>query len=127
MFVVDKAYLEELDLYDDFIKSGMPMPAMQSIIDDFSDHREDFEKTSLELASRISKFDSVYLTRSRVKTRDGLIEKLIRKTTKDRPITLGNYKTEITDLIGVRALHVFKSDFCSIHAQMTESFGKQFR
>jgi ppGpp synthetase/RelA/SpoT-type nucleotidyltranferase len=54
---------------------------------------------------------------SRVKDPEHLIEKLIRKSAElDRPYaTYRNYLTTIQDLLGVRALHVFKEDWSEVH------------
>jgi ppGpp synthetase/RelA/SpoT-type nucleotidyltranferase len=52
-----------------------------------------------------------------VKNVEHLIEKIIRKKIKNptREITLGNYKAQITDLMGIRILHLFKEDWIAIH------------
>jgi ppGpp synthetase/RelA/SpoT-type nucleotidyltranferase len=63
----------------------------------------------------------VHSVRSRIKKPEGLIEKIIRKTIRDKKkgkaksITLKNYTSQITDLVGVRVLHVFKDDWYQIH------------
>lgn len=46
-----------------------------------------------------------------------LLAKIVRKKIKDpeREITVHNYKSVVTDLIGIRALHLFKEDWVFIH------------
>ncbi|WP_407705155.1 nucleotidyltransferase family protein [Terribacillus saccharophilus] len=68
-------------------------------------------------------FPKVHTVRSRVKDPKHLIAKLIRKTPERRQaknhnefhFTLENYMNEITDLVGVRAIHIFKEDHIYIH------------
>ena len=63
----------------------------------------------------------VHSVRSRLKSPDGLIEKIIRKTIEAQKkgenlnITVKNYHNAITDLIGIRVLHTFKDDWFGIH------------
>lgn len=63
---------------------------------------------------------NVHSVRFRVKDAKGLIAKIIRKRIDDpkRIIDLKNFRTEVTDLIGVRAIH-FATDFKAIAEKMT--------
>lgn len=62
----------------------------------------------------LRKNPEVHTVKSRIKYPEHLIEKIIRKTIKGKKtdptyeINFSNYKTEITDLIGIRALHLYK-------------------
>jgi putative GTP pyrophosphokinase len=64
---------------------------------------------------------SIHSVRFRLKSPSHLIEKIIRKKVEEpeRIIDLTNYRNEITDLIGLRALHLFKEDWLSIHHFIT--------
>jgi ppGpp synthetase/RelA/SpoT-type nucleotidyltranferase len=59
------------------------------------------------------KSQKVHSVRYRIKDPEHLIEKIIRKKIEDKNsnLTLENYKEELTDLIGLRALHLFKEDW----------------
>lgn len=66
---------------------------------------------------------NIHTVRSRVKDPEHLVAKLIRKTP-DRQIlkndpnfqfSIDNYRDEITDLIGIRAIHIFKEDWEAIN------------
>lgn len=63
----------------------------------------------------------VHSVRFRLKNPESLIEKIIRKTIDNqkkgihKTYTVKNYTKEITDLIGIRILHVFKDDWFAIH------------
>ena len=51
-----------------------------------------------------------------------MIEKIIRKRLSgfETEITCDNYTQYITDLIGVRVLHLFKEDWTKIHTYLKE-------
>lgn len=76
------------------------------------------------LFSKSAREQGVHSVRYRVKDANGLIEKVIRKRIQNpkRVITVENYREEITDLIGIRALHVFKTDIYGIHHFIVGTF-----
>ncbi|MDA3810555.1 MAG: RelA/SpoT domain-containing protein [Spirochaetaceae bacterium] len=53
-----------------------------------------------------------------------LLEKIVRKKSenKDRIINIDNYRLEMKDLIGIRALHLFKEDWLNIHKYILENW-----
>jgi len=59
----------------------------------------------------------VHSVKYRIKEPEGLIAKIIKKKLEEpnREITSQNYFHQITDLIGVRALHLFKDHWPFIH------------
>lgn len=71
------------------------------------------------LSSVIQKIPLVHSVRWRVKNPDHLIEKIIRKRSdnsqKYADLNSYNYHIAVTDLVGIRALHLFKSDWLPIH------------
>ncbi|AYV20525.1 RelA/SpoT domain-containing protein [Vibrio mediterranei] len=85
------------------------------------DHRSKIEqrKETAELFARIiQRCSKVHSVRWRVKDPEHLMEKIVRKTMEGSDsfnsdyigITKDNYHEIITDLVGVRALHLFKDD-----------------
>lgn len=60
----------------------------------------------------------------RLKDSEHLLEKIIRKKceNKNRIINVDNFRTEIKDLIGIRALHLFKEDWLNIHKYICENW-----
>lgn len=80
------------------------------------------ESTAIFIFNSLMKIPGVHSVRYRIKDAEHLIEKIIRKKIDNpkRSITLENYKTDITDLIGLRALHLFKEDWRLIHKQINE-------
>jgi ppGpp synthetase/RelA/SpoT-type nucleotidyltranferase len=86
--------------------------------------REDFEKSIPELgldanyvAERLRPVETVHTVKTRIKSPDHLLEKIIRVKLADpgQEIHLGRYDRVVTDLVGVRALHLFKEDWALIH------------
>jgi ppGpp synthetase/RelA/SpoT-type nucleotidyltranferase len=57
---------------------------------------------------------AVHSYKSRLKDREHLREKISRKSTESDPVTPGNFFQRITDLAGVRILHLFQGEFCDI-------------
>lgn len=69
------------------------------------------------LSNQLMKLEKVHSTRYRIKDAEHLIAKMIRKRITDpaRIITKDNFTSEITDLVGLRAIHLFKEDWLAIH------------
>lgn len=71
-------------------------------------------------ATLIQKIPEVHSVRWRVKNTDHLLEKIVRKrlegSSKYIDLNPQNYNQTITDLIGLRALHLFKEDYIPIDA-----------
>ena len=65
-------------------------------------------------------FPLVHSVRARLKDREHLRAKIERKWSDDSQITEKNIFEKITDLAGVRVLHVYQDQFCSIHAEILE-------
>ena len=86
--------------------------------------RDEYERTIPELgldaryvAERLRPVESVHTVKTRIKSPDHLIEKIIRIKLADPALTIapGRYDQVVTDLVGVRALHLFKEDWTQIH------------
>jgi ppGpp synthetase/RelA/SpoT-type nucleotidyltranferase len=95
---------------------------IDSIYSDYNIYRNIYETQANFIASTLRTHDKIHSVKSRVKEPEHLIEKIIRKTPdrkrkcgKNFRFTIDNYKEQITDLIGVRAIHIFKDDWEEIH------------
>jgi putative GTP pyrophosphokinase len=75
------------------------------------------EPTANYIADRLRQLDEVHSLKIRIKHPEHLLEKIIRKKLSDESfeITPENYTERITDLIGLRVLHLFKEDWTYIH------------
>lgn len=85
-----------------------------------------FQETAADFVQEISNLEPVHSVRFRIKNPEHLIEKIIRKSVEyentDIQFNKDTYLIEITDIIGIRALYVFKNvefqngvDYRSIH------------
>lgn len=99
-----------------FLKTGLKWDDLLQIYDDYVAFREQLEPTAVYLFNSLMTADNVHSVRYRIKDPEHLIEKIIRKKAENEAsnITLENYKEEVTDLIGLRALHLYKDDWESI-------------
>ena len=58
--------------------------------------------------------------RARMKSEQSLRQKFDRKHTDGNPITVENLFSRVTDIAGVRVLHLFQEDFSAIHECVTD-------
>lgn len=84
----------------------------------------DLESAAETISNYLMKVERVHSVRYRTKDAEHLIEKIIRKRKEkpDRVIDIDNYLTQVTDLIGLRAIHLFKEDWLSIHRAVTNKW-----
>lgn len=101
-------------------KANISWEALQEIAKDYRVFSESLVDTASFQASLIQKIESVHSVRWRVKDLSHLLEKIIRKRAEGKPskyddVSVENYHEIVTDLVGIRALHLFKDDCFSIH------------
>jgi len=68
---------------------------------------------------------AVHSVKSRIKDSDHLKEKIVRKQSAGEPITVENLFTRITDLAGVRVLHLYQEQAQAIHAAIIDKVENQ--
>ena len=100
-----------------FESAGLEWKDLVNIYDDYVATRTDLEPTGNHIIDRLRQLNTVHSLRIRLKDPEHLIEKIIRKQIKNNSVDINrqNYKEKVTDLIGVRALHLFKEDWELIH------------
>lgn len=103
-------------------KYKIEFKSLQEIYADYIKYRSSYENQADFIANILRSQGMVHSVKSRIKDSDRLIEKIIRKTAdrksrygEDFQFTLDNYKNEITDLIGIRVIHIFKEQWRDIH------------
>ena len=98
------------------------------------DSLELFHKTVINFFEKRSLQSVVHSIRHRLKDRDHLIEKIIRKNKEDGekppekqqgPITSENLFNRITDLAGVRVLHLHQKQFELIHQEIMKKIEEE--
>ena len=123
MNISKELFLEKYNFeYDVLEKYNISWETLTEIYLDFVNAKEKLEEYANLIAGLLRKQEKVHTVRTRIKDPEHLIAKLIRKTperrdkyTQDFEFTTENYKEEITDLIGVRVIHIFKEDWLSIN------------
>lgn len=100
---------------------------LKEIKEDFISKRKDLEKVGKYYVDTLSQVENVHVLNYRVKDPDHLIEKIQRKTTAGRYITIDNYSSEITDLVGIRVLHVFKDGWKEIDDYLRKKYNSCFK
>ena len=102
---------------EEFKKTRLSWDELMKIYDDYGQMEKELESAANLVAECLRRLDKVHSIKLRIKEPEHLIEKIIRKKIKNplMNITKDNYSTVITDLIGVRALHLFKEDWKEIH------------
>lgn len=120
-------FLEVHGLKETFLKSGYSWEELLEIGEDFDQKRD---KQYLDIIQKyivqISAFDNVHSYRYRIKRTDSLLAKIIKKSAnREEKITKDNYFREISDILGIRILYIFKEDYWSIHKQIMEKYKDQ--
>jgi len=108
---------------ESYDKTTLKWDDLQAIYDDYSPKIPELKDTAIFLFNSLMKTNNVHSVRYRIKDAEHVIEKIIRKRIEepDRIITIDNYQTELKDLIGVRALHLFKEQWQDIHQSITSN------
>jgi putative GTP pyrophosphokinase len=97
---------------------GLSRGAVEEIHADYMGIRDRLlDEVAEPAAATLQRDSSVHSVKVRVKDPLRLIEKILRKRARNpsREITVENYREQITDLIGIRALHLFKNRWGWIH------------
>ena len=111
---------------EEWIESDVGWDELELIGEDYENEIPHLEATAALLANIIQRFGSVHSVRWRVKKKDHLLAKIVRKRAEGNEryedISVENYGKIISDLIGIRAIHLFKSDFLTINESILNSF-----
>ncbi|NUU34687.1 RelA/SpoT domain-containing protein [Pseudomonas sp. C2B4] len=124
-----EAFLEEADIsQQDWEKSSLDWDQLVLIANHHDSARHALALNGGHIANRIQAFRGVHSVRWRVKDTFGLIKKIIRKNLEEHPkekwqtINRENYRSVVSDLIGVRALHLLREECFEIDAQLRETY-----
>jgi putative GTP pyrophosphokinase len=109
---------------EEFNKSSMVWEDLTAIYYDFKSSLEEFNHQAEFIFKKIIAFNFVHSCKYRVKDPEHLIEKIIRKNLiSDDQINLSNYRSKLHDLIGLRAIHLYKEDWENIDTQIKKRWG----
>ncbi|CAH2213592.1 RelA/SpoT domain-containing protein [Tepidibacter aestuarii] len=122
MTINKEEFLMKYHLADKIKNIDIDWQVLNDIYNDFNEYKKSYESQAEFIATIFRTHKNIHSVKSRVKDPDRLIEKIIRKLPsrknkhgKEFCFSVDNYKEEITDLIGIRAIHIFKEDWEEIH------------
>lgn len=125
-----KQFFKTYDNEDAFYRSGLSWNTLVEIEKDYRDKLPKFQLIAAEYVNQISILPEVHSVRFRIKDIEHLIEKIIRKAVEyeetDIEFNKDTYLVEITDVIGIRALYVFKSDYLPLHKSIITNYKRNF-
>jgi ppGpp synthetase/RelA/SpoT-type nucleotidyltranferase len=107
-YAIDEKAFNDMDISWD---------ALLRIYEDYENRISDYEEIVRTLAEALNREKSIHSIKYRVKDKEHLMEKIIRKSIADPGFsaTLENYTKNVKDLAGLRALHLFKEEWVNIH------------
>lgn len=99
-------------------KSDSDINLLLNIEEDYISRRDLLRKSADLYSSIVQSLPRVHSVRSRIKDPSHLLEKIVRKRAlgddKYSAIDVDSYSEKITDLVGIRALHLFKDDYFEV-------------
>ncbi len=113
-----EAFLTQYNISaEDFEQSGVQWSELEKIVLGYTQIRPALESVGRYVVDALLKCNKVHSIKYRLKEDEHLVEKIIRKCAADpsRQVDAGNFRDQITDLVGIRALHLFKEDWVSVH------------
>ncbi|WP_016957276.1 RelA/SpoT domain-containing protein [Catenovulum agarivorans] len=104
---------------DDWNRANISLDSLNLILQKHADNTAHLNEAAEFLAKMLQKCPQVHSVRWRIKDPEHLAEKIIRKrmsgVKKYLEINENNYSELVTDLVGVRVLHLFKYEWLDIH------------
>lgn len=123
-----QAFFKKYKNQDMFYQSGLSWASLMDIEEDYRAKLDGFKKIAADYVNEIGSLAHVHSVKFRIKDTEHLIEKIIRKAVEyedtDVKFNKDTYLIEITDIIGIRALYVFKSDYLPLHKVITSNYKK---
>ncbi|MFP7455091.1 hypothetical protein [Bacillus safensis] len=107
----EEEFLKKYSINEEKFKdAGIVWGDLESIFNDYTSCIGLLEHTGRTIADVLRTHPDAHTVRMRIKEPEHLIEKLIRKKINDSgfSFSIDDYKTKITDLIGLRVLHLYK-------------------
>lgn len=124
-----KKFLETNGIEKEFEKGKFPWTELMKIGEDFEKKRSEggeYFQIVQKYMVQIASFEQVHSYRFRIKKTGSMLAKIIKKSvTREEEISVDNYFREITDLLGVRILYVFKEDYWPVHKQIMAAYKDQ--
>ena len=114
---------------DEWMSANIEWSELFSIGEDHNQQIKSLSQSASMYASLIQSINGVHSVRWRVKSVDHLMAKIVRKRHEKKAayaiISSENHYNIVTDLVGIRALHLFKGDFAEIHEFLNPFFSNK--
>jgi putative GTP pyrophosphokinase len=109
---------------EEFKTRGLDWALLVDIFESHTRRIDELQYAANYVSQRLQPLHEIHSIRIRIKDPEHLIAKIIRKKIEDpqQVIDTGSYHERITDLIGVRAMHLFKDDWRNIHEFITNAW-----
>ena len=120
-----QAFFEKYTIDEnEFEKLGIPWTDLEGIYEEYSARLPLYDDTARFLADLMNKEKSIHSIKYRVKDKEHLIEKIIRKSAEEPEFlaTYKDYEKNVKDLIGLRALHLFKENWIDVHRFLAKNW-----
>lgn len=123
-----QSFCKEFNITEEkFRMACLTWKELDEIACDFELKAQGHQKMLKEYVDKMQTCSYAHSFRYRVKDTQHLIEKIIRKNPKylenGDSLSVYNYESRITDLLGIRILLLFKSDWKYVHEYLMELFG----
>jgi putative GTP pyrophosphokinase len=123
-----KQFLETYNFTDEqLVRTELAWSLLEQIYERHIGMTSELQTTATYISQRLTSVPAVHSLRVRIKDSEHLVEKIIRKKL-ERPgliVELDSYEEWVTDLIGIRILHLFKNDWRTIHEFVTRTWELQ--
>lgn len=130
MNIDQQTFLKKYGIEDKFHQSNLSWDVLMQIATDYESKIEKFQEIAVDYVNQLNELPQVHSVRYRLKDVEHLIEKIIRKSVEYEDLNVvynvDTYLVEITDIIGIRALYVFKSDYLPLHNDIIMRYKKNF-
>lgn len=125
-----QSFLKKYNVEGKFYQSKLLWDTLIQIANDYESKLEKFQEIASDYVNQLNALPQVHSVRYRLKNVEHLIEKIIRKAVEyedtDVVYNVDTYLVEITDIIGIRVLYVFKSDYLPLHNSIIRQYKKSF-
>jgi ppGpp synthetase/RelA/SpoT-type nucleotidyltranferase len=108
----------------EFEATGLTWDLLDAIASEHRRSAPSLQRAADHLRMRLSEVQAIHSLKVRIKDPAHLVAKIIRKKI-ERPtlqVTADDYPEHITDLIGLRALHLLKNGWAPIHSFVTKTW-----
>lgn len=118
-------FIQSYEVSDEHLTScGMPWEELHAIARAHEHRRAELEAAGQFALLLLRELPEIHSLKVRVKDPAHLVRKVVRKLRDKRyaGVSATTYESHVTDLVGIRALHLFKDDWQSIHEHILRTW-----